>query len=81
MIRWTGLAPWEFELPFSGSLTSTFLQRRGPVTFEPARATSPGTNPGTGIAYHPTALPTVGPYALPAPGDELGSLLYNVEAR
>ena len=25
MIRWTGLAPWEFELPFSGSLTSTFL--------------------------------------------------------
>jgi len=25
MIRWTGLAPWEFELPFLGSLTSTFL--------------------------------------------------------
>jgi len=25
MIRWTGLAPWEFEFPFSGSLTSTFL--------------------------------------------------------
>jgi len=24
MIGWTGLAPWEFELPFSGSLTSTF---------------------------------------------------------
>jgi len=24
-IRWTGLAPWEFELPFPGSLTSTFL--------------------------------------------------------
>ena len=24
MIRWTGLAPWEFEFPFSGSLTSTF---------------------------------------------------------
>ena len=24
MIRWTGLAPWEFEIPFSGSLTSTF---------------------------------------------------------
>jgi len=24
MIRWTGLAPWEFELPFPGSLTSTF---------------------------------------------------------
>ena len=26
MIRWTGLAPWEFEFPFSGSLTSTFLE-------------------------------------------------------
>ena len=27
MIRWTGLAPWEFEFPFPGSLTSTFLQQ------------------------------------------------------
>ena len=26
MIRWTGLAPWEVEFPFPGSLTSTFLQ-------------------------------------------------------
>ena len=25
MIGWTGLAPWEFEYPFPGSLTSTFL--------------------------------------------------------
>ena len=25
MIRWTGLAPWEFESPFPGSLTSTVL--------------------------------------------------------
>ena len=25
MIRWTGLAPWEFVFPFPGSLTSTFL--------------------------------------------------------
>ena len=24
-IRWTGLAPWEFEFPFPGSLTSAFL--------------------------------------------------------
>ena len=23
--RWTGLAPWKFEFPFSGSRTSTFL--------------------------------------------------------
>jgi len=29
MIWWTGLAPWEFEFPFPGSLTSTFLVRRG----------------------------------------------------
>ena len=29
MVRWTGLAPWEFEFPFPGSLTSTFL---GPQT-------------------------------------------------
>jgi len=27
MIRWTGLAPWEFEFPFPGSLTSTFLRQ------------------------------------------------------
>jgi len=27
MIWWTGLAPWEFESPFPGSLTSTFLRR------------------------------------------------------
>jgi len=25
MIWWTGLAPWEFEFPFPGSLISTFL--------------------------------------------------------
>ena len=27
MIWWTGLAPWKFEFPFPGSLTSTFLER------------------------------------------------------
>ena len=26
MIRWTGLAPWEFEFRSPGSLTSTFLE-------------------------------------------------------
>ena len=25
MIRWIGLAPWEFEFPFPSSLISTFL--------------------------------------------------------
>ena len=28
MIWWTGLAPWEFEFPFPGSLISTFLVSR-----------------------------------------------------
>ena len=28
MVRWTGLAPWEFEFPFPGSLISTFLVNR-----------------------------------------------------
>ena len=33
MIRWTGLAPWEFEFPFPGSLTSTFpVQRENPYS-------------------------------------------------
>jgi len=27
MIWWTGLAPWEFEFPFAGSLILTFLVR------------------------------------------------------
>jgi len=27
MIRWTGIAPCEFEFPFPGSSTSTFLER------------------------------------------------------
>ena len=27
MVRWIGLAPWEFEFPMPGSLTSTFLDR------------------------------------------------------
>ena len=31
MIRWTGLAPWEFEFPFPGSLTSAFLQQDAPI--------------------------------------------------
>ena len=28
MIRWTGLAPWEFEFSFPGSLTSALLEKR-----------------------------------------------------
>jgi len=36
MIRWTGLAPWEFQLPFPGSLTSTFLAGAGAGGSRPA---------------------------------------------
>jgi len=32
MFRWTALAPWEFEFPFPGSLTSTFLAK-GPNSY------------------------------------------------
>ena len=35
-IRWTGLAPWEFEFPFLGSLTSSVKMSKRvpmPVTF------------------------------------------------
>jgi len=38
MIRWTGLTPWEFEFPFLGSLTSTFLVHgRSPLTLDRKR--------------------------------------------
>ena len=30
MIRWTGLGPWEFQSPFPGTLTSTFLAHPTP---------------------------------------------------
>ena len=35
MMRWTGLGPWEFVLPFPGSLTSIFLGGRKPISPEP----------------------------------------------
>jgi len=31
MIRWTGLAPWEFEFPFSGSRTSRWNTTHQPI--------------------------------------------------
>jgi hypothetical protein len=31
---WTGLAPWDFELPFPGSLTSTFLALHLPFKYQ-----------------------------------------------
>ena len=35
-IKWTGLAPWEFEFPFLGSLTSSFLREALSVFLGPA---------------------------------------------
>jgi len=47
MIRWTGLAPWEFKFPFPGSLASTFQARAGPNQTAPRswRSAYPGGVP------------------------------------
>jgi len=37
MIRWSGLAPWEFEFPFPGSLTFTFLVPKGAAQVDSSR--------------------------------------------
>ena len=47
-----------------GGLAGRHCRRYPP----PREHERPGTNPGTGTAYHPMALPTVGPYALAVPG-------------
>ena len=38
MIRWTGLAPCEFEFPFPGILTSTFLGAKTSNAGSPVRS-------------------------------------------
>ena len=43
MIRWTGLAPWEFVFTFPGSLTSTFLVGRNPRAPDGAASCTNGT--------------------------------------
>ena len=40
MIWWTGLAPWDFEFPFPGSLTSTFLDQVSNLSATPRRCHS-----------------------------------------
>ena len=37
MIRWTGLAPWDFEFPFPGSLASIFLDPNHPECIHSVR--------------------------------------------
>ena len=71
MIRWTGLAPWEFEFPFPGSLTSTFL---GSSTFCKSQSQTltpqpPTVNPATSnlplTPQPPTVNPTFSPQIHP----------------
>ena len=40
MIRWTGLAPWEFEFPFPGSVIPTFPTAGGKAWAPEALAAS-----------------------------------------
>ena len=59
MIRWTGLAPWEFEVPFPDNFTSTFLCK---VEHQPQPHVRSNPEPDIPdprarvLAYHPTAL-------------------------
>ena len=73
MIRWTGLAPWEFEFPFPGSRASTFLYTfrcRGRSAGSPTlRTPAPQgclahkkLRPPLGSPYGPMHSPTVGSY-------------------
>ena len=64
MIWWTSLAPWQLELPFPGSLISTFLAR----TPKPYRVTSlvRRRTPLQGVFAH-KKLPPLGPYSRPVP--------------
>jgi len=64
MIRWTGLAPWEFE---AGSLTSTFLGKvdaaftENPAPSRRCRANSPHvrqSRPGSGLSFQVKVLNT-----------------------
>jgi hypothetical protein len=59
MIRWTSLAPREFEFPFPGSLASTFLERervslpeqRGCVSHERVEAITIRIGPTLGALF------------------------------
>ena len=47
MIRWTGLAPWAFEFPVPGSLTSTFLVEKWQAWVGARRAAPQGPDPAS----------------------------------
>jgi len=66
MIRWTGLAPWEFEFPFPGSLTSTFLGRRAAKSrgrqWAHRAAAAPAGSPAPELADLVQVLPIITDY-------------------
>jgi len=57
MFRWTGLAPWEFEFAFPGSLTSTFLVERGRGPDAPREGGPAPPRPEDGGVERPLAAP------------------------
>ena len=67
MIWWTGLAPWEFEFPFPGSLTSTFLMAVDDL-LALLRLACPSSNPYRGTSLI-RSTPPVGPYSSHMPRD------------
>ena len=78
MSRWTCLAPWEFEFPFPGSLTSTFLlDFQADLAEDQAQREGGEVRPNTTYlepyATHPA------PYTLhPTPYSCMNSVLYVV---
>ena len=64
MIRWTGLAPWEFEFPFRGSLTPTFLCQPASSRTSTSRRlhnTTPSVNTVEGYLAHKKTPAPLGP--------------------
>jgi len=62
MIRWTGLASWEFEFPFPGSIISTFLAGYWRGAGAPTRGSKRGSRYYT--LTHQFSTPSRRPYAL-----------------
>jgi hypothetical protein len=59
IIRWTGLEPWEFELPFPGSLISTCLvcvDTMGPFPLHKGPPSAPPLTPAPPPAIHMTYI-------------------------
>ena len=73
MIRWTGLAPWESEFPFPGSLTSTFLSGAGRRSVSGSRSHPSPLSSEFGT--HNTVTARFWPWLEPFPGKSLQTLI------